>query len=70
MSGSPSGQGNGCREARLPGGEAPAAGPLRSHPRSDLSLRSSPINAVAWSPSGAHVASVDKGSKAVLWSDY
>uniref|UniRef100_A0A8D2BUN4 Autophagy related 16 like 1 n=1 Tax=Sus scrofa TaxID=9823 RepID=A0A8D2BUN4_PIG len=31
---------------------------------------SSPINAVAWSPSGAHVASVDKGSKAVLWSDY
>ncbi|XP_064197221.1 autophagy-related protein 16-1-like [Anguilla rostrata] len=30
---------------------------------------SSAINAVAWSPSGAHVVSVDKGSKAVLWSD-
>ncbi|KAM5327243.1 autophagy-related protein 16-1 isoform 2-T2 [Glossophaga mutica] len=30
----------------------------------------SSINAVAWSPSGAHVVSVDKGSKAVLWSDY
>ncbi|XP_036999830.1 autophagy-related protein 16-1 isoform X2 [Artibeus jamaicensis] len=30
----------------------------------------SSINAVAWSPSGAHVISVDKGSKAVLWSDY
>ncbi|XP_064142601.1 autophagy-related protein 16-1 isoform X3 [Loxodonta africana] len=31
---------------------------------------SSSINAVAWSPSGSHVVSVDKGSKAVLWSDY
>ncbi|XP_055977879.1 autophagy-related protein 16-1 isoform X3 [Sorex fumeus] len=31
---------------------------------------SSSINAVAWAPSGAHVVSVDKGSKAVLWSDY
>uniref|UniRef100_A0A8C3YUC9 Autophagy related 16 like 1 n=1 Tax=Catagonus wagneri TaxID=51154 RepID=A0A8C3YUC9_9CETA len=31
---------------------------------------SSPINAVAWSPSGAHVVSVDRGSKAVLWSEY
>ncbi|XP_033884805.1 autophagy-related protein 16-1-like isoform X1 [Acipenser ruthenus] len=30
---------------------------------------SSSINAVAWSPSGAHVVSVEKGSKAVLWSD-
>ncbi|XP_061097078.1 autophagy-related protein 16-1-like isoform X1 [Conger conger] len=30
---------------------------------------SSAINAVAWSPSGAHVVSVEKGSKAVLWSD-
>ncbi|KAJ8270834.1 hypothetical protein GJAV_G00119800 [Gymnothorax javanicus] len=30
---------------------------------------SSAINAVSWSPSGAHVVSVDKGSKAVLWSD-
>ncbi|XP_045701677.1 autophagy-related protein 16-1 isoform X2 [Phyllostomus hastatus] len=30
----------------------------------------SSINAVAWSPSGTHVVSVDKGSKAVLWSDY
>ncbi|XP_029473280.1 autophagy-related protein 16-1 isoform X3 [Rhinatrema bivittatum] len=27
------------------------------------------INAVAWSPSGSHVVSVDKGSKAVLWSE-
>ncbi|XP_053166562.1 autophagy-related protein 16-1 isoform X2 [Hemicordylus capensis] len=31
---------------------------------------SNSINAVAWSPSGAHVVSVDKGSKAVLWSDF
>ncbi|XP_068001420.1 autophagy-related protein 16-1 isoform X5 [Melanerpes formicivorus] len=31
---------------------------------------SSPINAVAWSPAGAHVVSVDKGNKAVLWSDF
>lgn len=31
---------------------------------------SSSINAVAWAPSGSHVISVDKGSKAVLWSDY
>uniref|UniRef100_A0A671E1E7 Autophagy related 16 like 1 n=1 Tax=Rhinolophus ferrumequinum TaxID=59479 RepID=A0A671E1E7_RHIFE len=31
---------------------------------------SSSINAVAWSPSGSHVVSVDKGSKAVLWSEY
>lgn len=30
---------------------------------------SSSINAVAWAPSGSHVISVDKGSKAVLWSD-
>ncbi|MGH0158100.1 UNVERIFIED_CONTAM: hypothetical protein FKN15_035222 [Acipenser sinensis] len=30
---------------------------------------SSSINAVAWSPSGAHVVSVEKSSKAVLWSD-
>ncbi|KAM8953525.1 autophagy-related protein 16-1 isoform 2-T2 [Pelodytes ibericus] len=30
---------------------------------------SSSINAVAWSPSGAYVVSVDKGSRAVLWSD-
>ncbi|XP_036393054.1 autophagy-related protein 16-1-like isoform X3 [Megalops cyprinoides] len=30
---------------------------------------SSAINAVSWSPSGAHVVSVEKGSKAVLWSD-
>nr|XP_017193010.1 autophagy-related protein 16-1 isoform X3 [Oryctolagus cuniculus] len=29
---------------------------------------SSCINAVAWSPSGLHVVSVDKGSKAVLWA--
>ncbi|XP_069473994.1 autophagy-related protein 16-like isoform X2 [Ambystoma mexicanum] len=28
------------------------------------------INAVAWSPSGAHVLSVDKGSRGVLWSDF
>nr|XP_033814518.1 autophagy-related protein 16-1 isoform X3 [Geotrypetes seraphini] len=27
------------------------------------------INAVAWSPSGTHVVSVDKGSKAILWSE-
>uniref|UniRef100_A0A2K6FCH3 Autophagy-related protein 16-1 n=1 Tax=Propithecus coquereli TaxID=379532 RepID=A0A2K6FCH3_PROCO len=31
---------------------------------------SSSINAVAWSPSGSHVVSVDKGSKAVLWAQY
>ncbi|XP_039203046.1 autophagy-related protein 16-1 isoform X3 [Crotalus tigris] len=31
---------------------------------------STPINAVAWSPSGAHVVSVDKGNKAVLWSEF
>ncbi|XP_026540328.1 autophagy-related protein 16-1 isoform X3 [Notechis scutatus] len=31
---------------------------------------SNPINAVAWSPSGAHVISVDKGNKAVLWSEF
>ncbi|XP_051535257.1 autophagy-related protein 16-1-like isoform X6 [Myxocyprinus asiaticus] len=30
---------------------------------------SSTINSVSWSPSGAYVASVEKGSKAVLWSD-
>nr|XP_043889014.1 autophagy-related protein 16-1 isoform X1 [Solea senegalensis] len=29
----------------------------------------SAINAVSWSPSGAFVASVEKGSKAILWSD-
>uniref|UniRef100_A0A8C9ZW53 ATG16 autophagy related 16-like 1 (S. cerevisiae) n=1 Tax=Sander lucioperca TaxID=283035 RepID=A0A8C9ZW53_SANLU len=29
----------------------------------------SAINSVSWSPSGAYVASVEKGSKAVLWSD-
>ncbi|XP_077011564.1 autophagy-related protein 16-1 isoform X2 [Tamandua tetradactyla] len=31
---------------------------------------SSSINAVAWSPAGSHVISVDKGNKAVLWSEY
>ncbi|KAG8135812.1 hypothetical protein E2320_008797 [Naja naja] len=31
---------------------------------------SNPINAVAWSPSGAQVVSVDKGNKAVLWSEF
>uniref|UniRef100_A0A7D9NLG3 APG16-like 1 n=1 Tax=Xenopus tropicalis TaxID=8364 RepID=A0A7D9NLG3_XENTR len=31
---------------------------------------SSSINAVAWSPSGTHVVSVDKGSRGVLWSDF
>ncbi|KAL8187564.1 UNVERIFIED_CONTAM: hypothetical protein K2H54_051163 [Gekko kuhli] len=31
---------------------------------------SNSINAVAWSPSGVHVVSVDKGNKAVLWSDF
>ncbi|XP_070609135.1 autophagy-related protein 16-1 isoform X2 [Erythrolamprus reginae] len=31
---------------------------------------SNPINAVAWSPSGAHVVTVDKGNKAVLWSEF
>lgn len=30
---------------------------------------SSAINSVSWSPSGAYVASIEKGSKAVLWSD-
>ncbi|XP_039618610.1 autophagy-related protein 16-1 isoform X1 [Polypterus senegalus] len=30
---------------------------------------SSCVNAVAWSPSGAYVVSVEKGNKAVLWSD-
>ncbi|XP_026108071.1 autophagy-related protein 16-1-like isoform X7 [Carassius auratus] len=30
---------------------------------------SSAINSVSWSPSGVYVASVEKGSKAVLWSD-
>ncbi|KAJ8280568.1 hypothetical protein GJAV_G00056350 [Gymnothorax javanicus] len=30
---------------------------------------SSAINAVSWSPSGAYVVSVEKGNKAVLWSD-
>ncbi|XP_041733125.1 autophagy-related protein 16-1 isoform X2 [Coregonus clupeaformis] len=29
----------------------------------------SAINSVSWSPSGAYVVSVEKGSKAVLWSD-
>ncbi|XP_030920477.1 autophagy-related protein 16-1 isoform X5 [Geospiza fortis] len=31
---------------------------------------SSSINAVTWSPSGAHVVSVDKGNKAVLWAEF
>ncbi|KYO40392.1 autophagy-related protein 16-1 [Alligator mississippiensis] len=31
---------------------------------------SSSINAVAWSPAGAHVVSVDKGNKAVVWSEF
>ncbi|XP_074045810.1 autophagy-related protein 16-1 isoform X5 [Macrotis lagotis] len=31
---------------------------------------SSSVNAVAWSPSGTHVVSVDKGNKAILWSEY
>ncbi|XP_065136439.1 autophagy-related protein 16-1 isoform X2 [Paramisgurnus dabryanus] len=30
---------------------------------------STAINSVSWSPSGAYVASVEKGSKGVLWSD-
>uniref|UniRef100_A0A6Q2Z0T2 APG16-like 1 n=1 Tax=Esox lucius TaxID=8010 RepID=A0A6Q2Z0T2_ESOLU len=30
---------------------------------------SSAINSVSWSPSGAYVVSVEKGCKAVLWSD-
>ncbi|XP_029964129.1 autophagy-related protein 16-1 isoform X1 [Salarias fasciatus] len=30
---------------------------------------SSAINSVSWSPSGSYVASVEKGSRAVLWSD-
>ncbi|XP_044057349.1 autophagy-related protein 16-1 isoform X2 [Siniperca chuatsi] len=29
----------------------------------------SAINSVSWSPSGVYVASVEKGSKAILWSD-
>ncbi|XP_072318164.1 autophagy-related protein 16-1 isoform X2 [Eucyclogobius newberryi] len=29
----------------------------------------SAINAVSWSPSGVYVASVEKGSRAILWSD-
>ncbi|XP_068172691.1 autophagy-related protein 16-1 isoform X2 [Antennarius striatus] len=29
----------------------------------------SAINSVSWSPSGAYVASVEKGSKTILWSD-
>ncbi|XP_007656937.1 autophagy-related protein 16-1 isoform X5 [Ornithorhynchus anatinus] len=33
-------------------------------------FHSSSINAVAWSPSGVHVVSVDKSNKAVVWSDY
>lgn len=33
------------------------------------SLCSSAINSVSWSPSGAYVVSVEKGSKAILWSD-
>ncbi|XP_040828255.1 autophagy-related protein 16-1 isoform X4 [Ochotona curzoniae] len=33
-----------------------------------MKQHSSSINAVAWSPSGLHVVSVDKGSKAVLWA--
>lgn len=31
---------------------------------------SSSINAVTWSPAGTHVVSVDKGNKAVLWSEF
>lgn len=31
---------------------------------------SSSINAVAWSPAGAQVVTVDKGNKAVLWSEF
>ena len=34
-----------------------------------LFVCSSAINSVSWSPSGAYVASVEKGSKAILWSD-
>lgn len=34
-----------------------------------LSLLSSAISAVSWSPSGKYVVSVDKGRMAVLWSD-
>uniref|UniRef100_A0AAQ6AC70 Autophagy-related protein 16 domain-containing protein n=1 Tax=Amphiprion ocellaris TaxID=80972 RepID=A0AAQ6AC70_AMPOC len=34
-----------------------------------VSVCSSAINSVSWSPSGAYVASVEKGSKAILWSD-
>ncbi|XP_031428989.1 autophagy-related protein 16-1 isoform X2 [Clupea harengus] len=30
---------------------------------------SSAVNSVSWSPSGTYVVSVEKGSKAVLWSD-
>lgn len=32
-------------------------------------LHSSSVNAVSWSPSGSYVLSVEKSSKAVLWSD-
>ncbi|XP_053241295.1 protein Atg16l2 isoform X4 [Podarcis raffonei] len=31
-------------------------------------VHSSPVNAVAWSPSGAYIGSVDRGRKVVLWS--
>ncbi|XP_074860091.1 autophagy-related protein 16-1 isoform X2 [Carettochelys insculpta] len=31
---------------------------------------SSSVNAVTWSPAGAYVVSVDKGNKAVLWSEF
>lgn len=34
-----------------------------------LLICSSAINAVSWSPSGTYVASVEKGSRAILWSD-
>lgn len=34
-----------------------------------LFFPSSAINSVSWSPSGTYVASVEKGSKAILWSD-
>lgn len=39
------------------------------HVTESLSPPSSAINAVSWSPSGTYVASVEKGSRAVLWSD-
>lgn len=32
-------------------------------------VHSSSINAVSWSPSGSYVLSVEKSSKAILWSD-